>query len=84
MKKLILLAPALNLPEFEPYLGQSLSSPVYVFHGINDELIPVERIQEIAKTVLENCTFTLLDDDHRLSRKFTSIDWQQLLERSRQ
>lgn len=79
IKKLILLAPALNLPEFEPYLCQSLSLPVYVFHGKNDDLIPAERIQEIAKAVFSNLRFTLLDDDHRLSNKFTSIDWHDLI-----
>ena len=79
IKNLILLAPALNLPEFTPYLGETLSLPVYVFHGRDDELIPVQQIQKIAKTVFANLTFTLLDDDHRLSRKFTSIDWHDLL-----
>jgi pimeloyl-ACP methyl ester carboxylesterase len=79
IKKLILLAPALNLPEFAPYLKETLSLPVYVFHGRDDELIPAERVQEIAKTVFANLTFTLLDDDHRLSRKFTSIDWHTLI-----
>lgn len=79
IKNLILLAPALNLPEFTPYLRETLSLPVYVFHGRDDELIPVQQIQKIAKTVFANLTFTLLDDDHRLSRKFTSIDWQKLL-----
>jgi len=79
VKKLILLAPALNLPEFAPYLRQRLSFPVYIFHGRNDELIPAEQIQEIAKAVFTNCTFTLLDDDHRLSEKFTSIDWHELI-----
>ncbi len=78
-KKLILLAPSLNLPEFTPYLRQTLSLPVYVFHGKDDELIPAKEIQEIAKTVFANCTFSLLDDDHRLSSKFTSIDWHKLL-----
>ncbi|MBW1690351.1 MAG: alpha/beta hydrolase [Deltaproteobacteria bacterium] len=77
--KLILLAPALNLPEFTPYLREKLALPVYVFHGKNDKLIPMERIQEIAKTVFANLAFTLLDDDHRLSRKFTSIDWHELI-----
>jgi len=84
MKKLILLAPALNLPEFNSYREQTLSVPVYVFHGKNDELIPAQRIEEIAEAVFPNGIFTLLDDDHRLSKKFTSIDWPQLLERSRQ
>lgn len=79
IKKLILLAPALNLPEFTPYLRETLSLPVYVFHGRNDELIPVQQIQKIVKTVFADLTFTLLEDDHRLSSKFTSIDWDQLL-----
>jgi predicted esterase len=79
LKKLILLAPALNLPEFEPYLDQSLILPVYVFHGTKDELIPARLIQEIAKTVFSHLRFTLLDDDHRLSEKFTSIDWHALI-----
>jgi len=80
LKKLILLAPALNLPEFDHYRKRTLSLPAYVFHGRNDELIPARHIQEIAKTVFPNLTFTLLDDDHRLSSTFTSIDWPRLLE----
>jgi alpha-beta hydrolase superfamily lysophospholipase len=79
IKKLILLAPALNLPEFNPYVPDTLSLPVHVFHGRNDELIPAQEIQEIAKRVFANLIFTLLDDDHRLSREFTSIDWHKLI-----
>lgn len=77
--KLILLAPALNLPEFAPYLSENLTLPVYVFHGKADELIPPQVIQVIAKKVFPELTFTMLADDHRLSRTFTSIDWPQLL-----
>jgi pimeloyl-ACP methyl ester carboxylesterase len=79
IKKLILLAPALNLPELNPYRNRKLSLPVYVFHGRNDELIPVGQIQEIAKKAFPDLAFTLLDDDHRLSSTFTSIDWHTLL-----
>jgi len=79
MKRMILLAPALNLPEFDPYRNQTLSLPVYVFHGRNDELIPFQQIQEIAHRVFPDLTFTLLEDDHRLSSTFTSIDWPTLL-----
>ncbi len=79
LKKLILLAPALNLPELDPYRSQTLSLPVYVFHGRNDELIPVGQIQEIAKKAFPDLTFTLLDDDHRLSSTFASIEWHALL-----
>ncbi|NVM25427.1 MAG: alpha/beta hydrolase [Desulfobacterales bacterium] len=79
LKKLILLAPALNLPELNPYLSEKLTVPVYVFHGKEDEVIPPKPIQTIAKKVFTNLTFNLVDDDHRLSRTFTSIDWDQLL-----
>jgi len=80
IRKLILLAPALSLPELNPYLSETLTLPVYVFHGKEDEVIPPKLIQAIAKKVFTNLTFTMLDDDHRLSRTFTSIDWPRLLE----
>ena len=80
LKKLILLAPALNLPEFIPYLSEKLILPVYVFHGKEDEVIPPKPIQAIAKKIFANLTFTMLDDDHRLSKRFTSIDWPRLIE----
>jgi len=79
IKKLILLAPAINLAEFSPYLNDKLSIPVFIFHGKEDELIPLQLIQDISKKVFPNLTFTTLDDDHRLSRTFTSIDWPQLI-----
>lgn len=79
IKKLILLAPALNLPEFSPYLSERLTLPVYIFHGKADELIPPQLIHTIAQKVFANLTFTMVDDDHRLSRTFISIDWPQLI-----
>ena len=75
IKKLILLAPALNLPEFDPYLSKKLTLPVFVFHGKNDEVIPSQLVQAIATKVFANLSFTLLDDDHRLTKTFTTIDW---------
>jgi alpha-beta hydrolase superfamily lysophospholipase len=79
IKKLILLAPALNLPEFEPYLSETLTVPVSVFHGKNDEVIPCQAIKVIAERVFPKLTFTVLDDDHRLTTTFAKIDWPQLL-----
>jgi len=79
LKKLILLAPAINLPDFSSYLSKKLTLPVYIFHGENDEIIPLRPIQAIAENVFPDLTFTVMDDDHRLSRTFTSIDWPQLI-----
>jgi len=78
-KRLILLAPALNLPEFNPYLSETLALPVFVFHGKNDEVIPLQLIQTIATKVFTNLAFTLLDDDHRLTKTFTTIDWPKII-----
>jgi pimeloyl-ACP methyl ester carboxylesterase len=79
IKKLILLAPALNLPEFTPYLSEKFTIPAYIFHGKKDEVIPPKPIQAIAKKVFANLSFAMLDDDHRLSKTFTSIDWPKLI-----
>ncbi len=79
LKKLILLAPAINLPDFSSYLSKKLTLPVYIFHGENDEIIPLKPIQTITENVFPDLTFTVMDDDHRLSRTFTSIDWPQLI-----
>ena len=79
LKELILLAPAINLPDFSSYLSKKLTLPVYIFHGENDEIIPLGPIQAIAENVFPDLTFTVMDDDHRLSRTFTSIDWPQLI-----
>ena len=79
IKKLILLAPALNHTAFKGYLSKTLTVPVFVFHGKDDELIPPESIQGIAKKVFLNLTFTLVDDDHRLSKTFASMDWPRLI-----
>lgn len=79
VKKLILLAPALNLPEFEPCLSETLTIPVSVFHGKNDEVIQCQAIKVIAERVFPKLTFTVLDDDHRLTTTFAKIDWPQVL-----
>jgi predicted esterase len=79
INKLILLAPALNLPEFDPYLSEKLTLPVFVFHGKNDEVIPCHLIQTIAQRVFSNVSFTVLDDDHRLTATFADIDWPKII-----
>ena len=79
IKKLILLAPALNLPEFEPYLSETLTVPASVFHGKNDEVIPCQAIKVIAERVFPKLTFTVLDDDHRLTTTFAKIDWAKII-----
>jgi predicted esterase len=81
VKKLILLAPALIFHEFEPYLERKTDVPVIIYHGKNDDVVPLTPVYKIARRVFENLTFNMVDDDHMLSKTFTSIDWDKLLER---
>jgi pimeloyl-ACP methyl ester carboxylesterase len=79
VKKLILLAPALHLEPFQPYLDKKLKIPIALFHGLQDEVVPLEAVRTIAEKSFANHTFTALDDDHSLHRTFASLDWGTLL-----
>ncbi len=79
VKKLILLAPAIHLDPFNPYLNKILQIPVAIFHGLQDDVVPLEDVRTIAKKSFANHSFTVLDDDHPLHRTFTTLDWNALL-----
>ena len=80
VKKLILLAPALTFPDFEPYLHHRTEIPVTVYHGQRDDVVPAAPTYEVARKVFCNLTFNEVDDDHMLSKTFKGIDWDDLLE----
>lgn len=80
MRKLILLAPALNLEEFDPYLKNIISLPVVVYHGAADDVVPVAAVKKIAGAVFPNVEYNIIDDDHSLHAKFESLDWEMLLQ----
>ena len=77
--RLILLAPALNLEEFDPYLNKTINVPVVVYHGKNDDVVPVAPVQNIARTVFGNISYHIIDDDHSLHSNFPTLDWDILL-----
>ena len=79
VKKLILLAPAINLEEFKPYLNNRIDIPVIIYHGRNDDVVPVASVQIIARKVFTNITYNIVDDDHPLRETFKSFDWDELL-----
>ena len=80
IERLILLAPALNIGEFKPYLNKKLHLPVMIYHGRNDDVVPQLSVQNIARSVFTNLQYNLVDDDHSLHRTFSHIDWDTLLE----
>ena len=79
VNKLILLAPALNMDDFKPYLGFKLNVPATIFHGESDEIVPMATVRAISEKIFLNLKFNVLDDDHPLSRRFESLDWDNLL-----
>lgn len=80
IRKLILLAPALTLPEFSPDHGLMLRKPVLIYHGSQDELIPGQELELIARRHFSNLDFNLMDDDHSLHQSFRNLPWDSLLE----
>jgi len=81
VKKLILLAPALHFGAFKPYLERRLSIPTALYHGKDDDLVPLGLIREIAGRIFADLTYHLVDDDHPLHRTFPTMDWDGLLSR---
>jgi pimeloyl-ACP methyl ester carboxylesterase len=61
------------------YHKKKISSPVWIYHGRDDEVIPLERVEEIATKTFTNLTFNAMDDDHYLHKTFKTIDWNRLL-----
>jgi pimeloyl-ACP methyl ester carboxylesterase len=79
VKRLILLAPAINLVEFTPYRDRKVQIPVHLYHGRQDEVISLEGVQSVARQVFSDLAFHAVDDDHYLHKTFEKIEWDTLL-----
>ena len=79
VRKLILLAPALDLIEFQPYLTRRIGIPVVLYHGRFDDVVPPEAVQTIAREVFPNLSYHAVDDDHSLHHTFSNMGWDELL-----
>lgn len=77
--RLILLAPAIHLMQFTPYQEKRLTVPVWVYHGKNDGVVPLQDVEPIAKKSFQNLSFHVVNDDHFLHKSFRTMDWQGLL-----
>ena len=79
VKKMILLAPALNLPEFRPPGHTKLHLPVIIFHGTDDNIVDPYTVKTIALKYFSNLEHNFVDDDHSLHKTFPLINWKELL-----
>jgi pimeloyl-ACP methyl ester carboxylesterase len=79
MDRLVLLAPAIHiLPEI-PHPQRELTIPIHLFHGTEDNVIPLEGVRPVAERLFRNLNFHTVIDDHYLHETFSSIDWDLLL-----
>jgi predicted esterase len=79
VKKLVLLAPALNLAEFTSCLDKKSHIPVMIFHGKYDDVVPPFSVHHVAQAVFTNLQHHIVEDDHSLHNTFTHMDWDDLL-----
>jgi pimeloyl-ACP methyl ester carboxylesterase len=79
VNKLILLAPALHLEPYEPFQNKPLHVPITIFHGLKDEVVPLEKVQTVARRLFINHEFNAVEDDHSLHDTFPILNWDKLL-----
>lgn len=78
--RLVLLAPALHLPEFSRHPPKPVEIPTLLIHGKQDDVVPPEPVHCLAKRVFPRLTYLSVDDDHRLHHTAETLDWRSLLE----
>ena len=79
IKRLVLLAPALNHMPSEAGGQIKLDFPVTIYHGDRDNVVPPGPVYEIARKMFTDLTYHLVDDDHSLHQTFFTIPWDELL-----
>ena len=79
VKRIILLAPAINLIKFVNQNSKIISIPVCIYHGTEDVVIPLTEVEPVAKKTFRNLSFNVVEDDHFLHNTFKTIDWDSLL-----
>jgi len=79
--KLVLLAPAINLMAEIDQFQKKISVPVWIYHGSDDDVIPLNKVEAAAKNMFNNLSFQKVEDDHFLHRTFKTIDWEAHLAR---
>jgi pimeloyl-ACP methyl ester carboxylesterase len=80
VRKQILLAPALMLPEFAEHLPAPVEVPTIIIHGRQDIIVPIETNKPLAEKVFRNLEYRLVDDDHRLHQTAARMDWKALIQ----
>jgi pimeloyl-ACP methyl ester carboxylesterase len=80
VRRLVLLAPALEYADFGSYAAKPLEIPVTLYHGRQDVVCIPEPTRQIALRLFRNLDHHLVDGDHNLQEIFPALDWERLLE----
>ena len=78
VKKLILLAPAII---FENIITDEMKINVsaVIYHGIKDNVVPLQETRKLAEKVFPVLNFIEVDDDHFLHKTIYKIKWDELI-----
>ena len=77
--QLILLAPALAVPDLDPKVISPINVPVVIYHGIHDKVISLKSVRSRAERIFLDLKFNEVDDDHMLHSTVTKINWKKLI-----
>jgi alpha-beta hydrolase superfamily lysophospholipase len=78
IRRLVLLAPALNFPEYRPP-EEKISPETLLVIGKNDLTTPPDLVIPAAEASFSSLQISLVDDDHLLHNSFAQLDWDRLL-----
>ncbi len=77
--RLVLLAPALNFPEFSQYKVKSIKVPTWMIIGSDDNVTPVQEVLPLARKIFFDFNYDEVDDGHMLAETFRNFEWQTML-----
>ena len=78
VKRLILLAPALNFHEYR-IPDRKIDTETLVVIGRNDVVTPPDIVIPAARATCSNLQIKVVDDDHLLHTTYRDLDWDALL-----
>lgn len=79
VRRVILLAPALNFPDFGKYRQHRSTVPARLYIGSNDTVCPAALVIPAARRVFGDLIVAETADDHLLRQTFSEINWRELL-----
>lgn len=77
--RLVLLAPALAFLDLAQTPLPPFGAPVVIYHGRQDEVVPMAQTQQVAAQLFAALTFHVVEATHDLNPLMTSIAWPSLL-----